>query len=156
MWTKGRAMKVPFISVSREKIRTIEHMINWSYIFIAWCCYKNRFNIIVHWFKSKQKSNLASISTNMWFSKLIGREVTEHSLRSTCNVRKWKHVIWYFSLPSYAMGVTWPSVTRVFHHFKRDKNPGLRACIPGPLGSYYSIYNDTKCFLNQLNCRPNL
>jgi hypothetical protein len=55
------------------------------------CCYKNLFSIFLQ-FKSKQKSNLASI---LWFSKLIVQNT--HSLRSKCKVRKWKHVIWYFS-----------------------------------------------------------
>ena len=36
-------------------------------------------------------------------------DCTEHSLRSKCKVRKWKHVIWYFSL-----WAAWPAPTRIF------------------------------------------
>jgi hypothetical protein len=44
----------------------------------------------------KANRNLASILKYTWFSKMIVQN--GHSLQSNCEVRKWKHVIWDFSL----------------------------------------------------------
>ena len=104
-----------------------------SYVFVAWfsdmsvalricslaCLYDLKAN----------RNNLASILKYIWFSKMIVQN--GHSLQSKCEVRKWKHVIWYFSIPLLGYQFSMGHVTSPDQGLssKRGKSLGTRLLL---------------------------
>jgi hypothetical protein len=73
-----------------------------SYVFVAlisWLSFAIRIYSLACLYNLKANKTKFSkyFEVYIWFSKMIVQN--RHSLQSRCEVRKWKHVIWDFSIP---------------------------------------------------------
>jgi hypothetical protein len=106
IWTRARTETCAWNETAPEprenKRANISKHIR-SYVFVAWfpdlsvairiCILACLYNLKAN---RNQFTDLASILKYIWLSKMIVQNV--HSLQSKCEVRKWKHVIWDFSI----------------------------------------------------------
>jgi hypothetical protein len=86
----------------------------------------NRIYTVSIWQQLAYYKNIASILKYIWFSKMIVQN--GHSLQSKCEVWKWKHVIWDFSIPLLAYQFSMGHVTSPDQGLssKRGKSLGTR------------------------------
>jgi hypothetical protein len=76
-----------------------------------------------------------------------------HSLQSKCEMRKWKHVLWDFSIPPLGynfLWVTWPASTRVFA--PQEERAWERGCIQCWVHSAWEENIQSNFLLNLVFC----